>query len=285
MREFLRLLSNNSVYLPDALCSHVSQISLARHLMMIATTKIVSEKLSSLSLLEIGSWLGASTLAWSHGINRYFPNGGKILCVDPWNQYLDKVEIEQKVKTLKMDEMARLGLAYECFLHNISFAPENVSIRHFRGCSENVLPYLMDGSFDIIYIDGDHTYDKFIGDLEEANRLLKPEGIVCGDDLELQSHQVDIDYAILNKDRDFVKDPNSTIAYHPGITLGVRDFFGEVQSYSGFWLMRKTSLGYQKQEIEKAEMTLPSHIPDHMKNTLFKHLVSNKIRDLRKKAL
>ena len=102
MREFLRLLSNNSVYLPDALCSHVSQISLARHLMMIATTKIVSEKLSSLSLLEIGSWLGASTLAWSHGINRYFPNGGKILCVDPWNQYLDKVEIEQKVKTLKM---------------------------------------------------------------------------------------------------------------------------------------------------------------------------------------
>ena len=169
MREFLRLLSNNSVYLPDALCSHVSQISLARHLMMIATTKIVSEKLSSLSLLEIGSWLGASTLAWSHGINRYFPNGGKILCVDPWNQYLDKVEIEQKVKTLKMDEMARLGLAYECFL--------------------------------------------------------------------------------------------------------------------GFWLMRKTSLGYQKQEIEKAEMTLPSHIPDHMKNTLFKHLVSNKIRHLRKKAL
>ena len=37
--------------------------------------------------------------------------------------------------------------------------------------------------------------------------FIKPEGIVCGDDLELQSHQVDIDYAILNKDRDFVKDP------------------------------------------------------------------------------
>ena len=36
----------------------------------------------------------------------------------------------------------------------------------------------------------------------------------------------------------------------------------------------KTSLGYQKQEIEKAEMTLPSHIPDHMKNALFKHLAT-----------
>ena len=103
MNELLRLLSNNSVYLPDALCPHTSQISLVRHLMMIATTRIVSKRSSSLRLLEIGSWLGASTLAWSHGISRYFPEGGKILCVDPWNQFLDEIEINSKQKAQKMD--------------------------------------------------------------------------------------------------------------------------------------------------------------------------------------
>ena len=83
MRKFLRLLSNNLVYLPDALRFHILQTSLIRHLMMIATTRIASKRSSSLRLLEIGSWLGASALALSHGISRYFPGGGKILCVDP----------------------------------------------------------------------------------------------------------------------------------------------------------------------------------------------------------
>ena len=239
---------------------------------MIATTRIASKKSSSLRLLEIGSWLGASTLAWSHGISRYFPEGGKILCVDPWNQFLDEIEINSKQKAQKMDKIAQMGLAYDCFLHNISFAPQNICINHFRGCSADVLPYLSDESFDMIYIDGDHTYDKFVGDLEEADRLLKPEGIMCGDDLELHSHQVDIAYAVRNKNRDWVKDPKREQYYNPGITLGVRDFFGEVQSYSGFWLMQKTSLNYRKQEIKNVEMTLPNHVPDHIKNPLFKLL-------------
>ena len=243
---------------------------------MIATTRIVSKRSSSLRLLEIGSWLGASTLAWSHGISRYFPEGGKILCVDPWNQFLDEIEINSKQKAQKMDKIAQMGLAYDCFLHNISFAPKNIYINHFRGYSEDVLPYLSDESFDIIYIDGDHTYSKFMNDLKETDRLLKPEGIMCGDDLELQSHQVDIDYAVLNKNREYVKDPKSEGYYHPGITLGVRDFFGGVQSYSGFWLMLKTSFGYQKQEIKDVEMTFPNHVPKGDKDTLFK-LLSQRI--------
>ena len=56
-----------------------------------------------------------------------------------------------------MDEIAQIGLAYDCFLHNIAFAPKNICINHFRGYSADVLPYLSDESFDMIYIDGDHV--------------------------------------------------------------------------------------------------------------------------------
>mgnify|MGYP001159520636 CR=1 FL=1 len=74
---------------------------------------------------------------------------------------------------------------------------------------------MSDESFDMIYIDGDHTYDKFVGDLEEADRLLKLEGVMCRDDLELHSHQVDIDYAVLNENRNWGKDPKKRTILSP----------------------------------------------------------------------
>ena len=61
--------------------------------------------------------------------------------------------------------------------------------------------------------------DKFVGDLEEADRLLKLEGIMCGDDLELYSHQVDIDYAVLNKNRNWIKNSKREQYYHTTIQV------------------------------------------------------------------
>ena len=71
--------------------------------------------------------------------------------------------------------------------------------------------------------------DKFVGDLEEADRLLKLEGVMCRDDLELHSHQVDIDYAVLNKNRDWVKDPKREQYYHSGITCRKRHLILELR--------------------------------------------------------
>ena len=64
---------------------------------------------------------------------------------------------------------------------------------------------MSDESFDMIYIDGDHTYDKFVGDLEEADRLLKLEGVMCRDDLD----------AVLNENRNWGKDPKKRTILSP----------------------------------------------------------------------
>ena len=71
--------------------------------------------------------------------------------------------------------------------------------------------------------------DKFVGDLEEADRLLKLEGIMCGDDLELYSHQVDIDYAVLNKNRNWIKNSKREQYYHSGITCRKRHLILELR--------------------------------------------------------
>lgn len=47
------------------------------------------------------------------------------------------------------------------------------------GRSEQVLPKLADRQFDLIFIDGDHSYEGVRYDLEEAVRLLKPGGTIA----------------------------------------------------------------------------------------------------------
>jgi predicted O-methyltransferase YrrM len=41
---------------------------------------------------------------------------------------------------------------------------------------------MRDGYFDIIYIDGDHTYDAVCEDLKAWYSKVRPGGIICGDD-------------------------------------------------------------------------------------------------------
>ena len=55
--------------------------------------------------------------------------------------------------------------------------------------------------YDVVFIDADHTYGPVRKDITESLRLIKDGGIICGDDLNLQFHEVDKNNAKLNKDR------------------------------------------------------------------------------------
>ena len=61
---------------------------------------------------------------------------------------------------------------------------------------------------------------------------------------------------------DYIKDPRSRKDFHPGVTMAVGEFFGDVSCFSGFWVMRLTSNGYKEVSFSEAKgLRLPNHWP------------------------
>jgi len=230
---------------------------------MAGTVALASELTRPIKILEIGSWIGTSALTWATAIDEFIREKGALICVDPWLPYVSRNDIESELgETVytPMNDVADLGLAYECFLHNIEYAPSGVQIDHFRGTSNRVLPYLQEKSFDIVYIDGAHYYENVLFDIKEADRLLRDGGIVCGDDLEQQYHEVEAEHANALMATDFTNDPKTGHGYHPGVTVAVHEVFGEVSAYYGYWLMKKTSNGYEQMTMH-SKTTFPCYMP------------------------
>lgn len=189
-----------------------------------------------LDMMEIGSFEGQSALVWSHAIAEYFPEGGSVLCVDPWKPYHSEHQLGQGTIYGEMDAMLRSGDAYTAFLENIKEAHEKCPIRHLRGTLEEMLPGLPNELFGLVYVDGDHRYSAVIKDLQLAEALVRPAGIMCGDDLE---RQFDRDHpqpemALADTD-DFVAN------FHPGVTKAVYEMFGTVWCRAAVWAVRRGS--------------------------------------------
>ena len=63
--------------------------------------------------------------------------------------------------------------------------------------------------------------------------MIEDGGIICGDDLNLQLNEVDKKIANINKNKDFIQDPN-TKKLSPVVTIAVDEFFGKVNSWAVF---------------------------------------------------
>lgn len=56
-------------------------------------------------------------------------------------------------------------------------------INQITGDSKDILPTLLDDSYDIVFIDGDHGYSGFVSDFKEAYKKVKSGGIIIIDDV------------------------------------------------------------------------------------------------------
>jgi hypothetical protein len=177
-------------------------------------------------VLEIGSWAGSSAVSWVRAI-RENKHGGELTCVDQWKAYASV--------TSEMNAATDDDVIYKLFLHNISASGIRECVRIIRGDSREILKDLSLKSFDIVYIDGDHSYETVRSDIEQARRLVRTPGVVCGDDLECQRHEMSnaCFEAAIATDSDYITlDGNS---FHPGVTRAVSEQFGPVPAWDGFW--------------------------------------------------
>ena len=151
------------------------------------------------------------------------------------------------------------------FLHNVKASGHHDIVYPIKGRSDYILPVLRREWFDLVFVDGDHSYKGVMNDLRNTDNLVVEGGIICGDDLELQSFQIDTEYAKKHLMEDLTMDPKQQIEFHPGVSLAVGEFFGEVSAWEGFWAMRKCGSSWEKVELPVWEpgsdsIAVPKHL-------------------------
>ncbi len=233
-----------------------------RHVFMMGCVWYLTKqgKRPDLRILEIGSWYGASALSWGEGLALHNGGQGSLTCVDGWVPFFDRSKHQDDVY-VAMEHSLGSDTAYNIFLHNIRTLPGSINCQHLRGKSENILPLMGRDTFDVVFIDADHTYEPVKKDIMLSMPMVREGGIICGDDLNLQWSQVDQANAKANHDRDFIKDPKTGRNFHPGVTLAVQEIFGEVSMWGGFWAMQKKGDGWQKISLKGMPVHYPSHFP------------------------
>jgi hypothetical protein len=94
---------------------------------------------------------------------------------------------------------------------------DDSSVILHKGTSESILSSFPDNYFDVVYIDGDHSYNGVTIDLNLAYSKVKPKGIISGHDYGIKF------VPVMSAVDDFLKKTNLKINY---ITLDGCPSFG-----------------------------------------------------------
>jgi len=199
------------------------------------------------SLLEIGSWAGASLVAWDRASHRSL----QLHAVDIWESYFT----ERNDLYDMMNHAADTGEIERLFRHNARVCGLDDHLTVIKKDSREALKDLHKAGkqFDVIYIDGCHLYHVVRDDIQWAKLLVKDGGILCGDDLEeqIEGHGSIAHRALISANVEAGHADGKS--YHVGVSQAVADHFGPVSCYEGFWLVRKVHGGWEHVDLTKWE--------------------------------
>jgi len=119
--------------------------------------------------LEIGALYGANLLSVGQSYGAH--PASELHALDPWEDYAAYPEYR--------GEQADI---FAAFTRNVARSPQGAKVRVHRGRSRELLPTLEDGSFDIVYVDGNHGPEFVLEDAVVSFRKLKPGGVMIFDD-------------------------------------------------------------------------------------------------------
>ena len=128
-------------------------------------------------IVEIGSNRGYSTLIMSKGLET-FGKKGIIYCIDPWGgtQTAGEGHIWITEGALSGDGV------YDIFEENMKEYNVFDKIKPMKMLSEEAVSHFEDKSLDMVFIDGDHSYQSTYNDISIWYPKVKDGGIMCGHD-------------------------------------------------------------------------------------------------------
>jgi predicted O-methyltransferase YrrM len=215
---------------------------------------------SPIDIIEIGSWAGASTIAWAKALDQH-AREGRVVCVDHWRTYLDTtINVEPIYQA--MDASVADDAIHRLFRHNLHASGVTDRVIEMRGSSRDVLPRLAPESFQIVFIDGSHAYEDVLSDIRHGMRLVCDGVVICGDDLEIQADDCDPGFLkrASSEARDYCQDPKTGLSFHPGVTRAVHETFGAVTALDGLWLARKAGAAWTGVCLDSTAIGVPEHL-------------------------
>lgn len=121
---------------------------------------------------EIGVWKGDGASSILHNAS---PR--KLFLVDPWAHQPERARSRYgRADADAMDEI------YQGVLERFDAEIRQGRVEVLRGRSDDVWDKFEDSSLDWVWLDGDHAYDAVKRDLEALRRIVKPGGVIAGDD-------------------------------------------------------------------------------------------------------
>ena len=231
-----------------------------RYALLAALTRHAFSGKDAVRVLEIGSWAGASAITFGAVIQELGIADGEIVCVDPWEKYF--LEEDSALHYRIMNAATVTGEIQNLFHRNVKACGLEGMIHVRKAYSREALPEIEDDSFDLVYIDGSHNSGEALYDLQQAQRLVKSGGLICGDDLELLKSEIDPDahQVALEKNLDFVADPRSGIKYHPGVTEAIAAVFNDVWQKYGFWCVERSGEQWSAPAFQEGHLEVPTHL-------------------------
>ena len=119
---------------------------------------------SEMRIIEIGSYVGESTMIFADRFK-------EVISVDP---YINDYDLNDAAC-----HHAPFDKVYEQFIRNTLSVP---NIKSIKETSQNAFFILKDQQWDMVYIDGLHTYEGVLYDIEHYKTIIKPGGFICGHD-------------------------------------------------------------------------------------------------------
>lgn len=130
------------------------------------------KRLPRANFLEIGAFEGRGAL---HFFEKFLGDTGTLTCIDPFVDYSKSTAAEIK----GFDHLINPSIRQR-FLDNTHAFRDRISLH--EGLSRDVLPTLPSATFDLAFIDGDHSREAVRIDARECWRLVKIGGYIVFDD-------------------------------------------------------------------------------------------------------
>jgi predicted O-methyltransferase YrrM len=149
------------------------------------------------------------------------PKGGTVAEIGTMEGYFAKFIRD----IVQPDELHIFDITFDRF-DRTSFADDLSSGRVilYQGDSSTEMARLRDGKpgwFDWVYIDGDHTYQGVIRDIEQAKQLIKHDGLIIFNDYTVYSPLERMQYGVARAVNDLIVDEGFELVY---FALNVMDY-------------------------------------------------------------